>query len=355
MPRTNGAVEVLVRGTAAIAERRERMTRALSRRRRDNSGDRCSKHDTILRFVTTERLLHWAIAIPFLGCFVSAVVLVLVYNPVLVAHNPDPTRAYRHLFAWMHRACGAGLFLCPSLVLLSSLRHWHIHLYNIRQGWIWTLDDIKWLVLMGPATFSKRIVLPDQGKFNAAEKLNFMMVMVFPPLLVASGILIWFPDATKLGSFSPWIAHCALVGLATPLVLGHMFMATINPGTRVGLNGMLNGFVSREWAAHHYARWFREQFPNLAQEHAHEPSHNAEATAPASTRTEFRPQPTTVGPDFFQTIQRLPGLDTVATAVAEIDVPISAALDDSEDGALRASDDTPVVPDALCEVDCQIE
>ena len=218
---------------------------------------------TILRFALAERLLHWAIAIPFLGCLLSAVVLIVVYNP-------DPTRAYRSLFAWVHRGCAVGLLVCPSLVLLASVRHARLFFYNFRQGWVWRFDDIKWLVLMGPATLFKRITLPDQGKFNAAEKLNFMMVTVFPFLFAATGLLIWFPDASQLGAFTPWIIHCALAALAMPLVLGHMFMATVNPDTRVGLTGMISGFVSREWAAHHYARWFREQFPHLVHECADE-------------------------------------------------------------------------------------
>ena len=230
--------------------------------------------DTVLRFVTSERLLHWAIAIPFLGCLTSALVLVGVYNP-------DPTRPYRYLFAWIHRACGTGLMLCPSLVLLANVRRWRVHVYNIRQAWIWRIDDIKWLALMGPATVSPRISLPDQGKFNAAEKLNFMMVMVFSPLLIVTGVLMWFPEISRLGSFVPWLVHCGLVAMAIPLVLGHMFMATINPGTRVGLSGMVSGFVSREWAAHHYARWFREQFPHLVSVHADESASDAEAEVPA--------------------------------------------------------------------------
>src|SRR5664279_1531398 len=79
---------------------------------------------TVLRFKTAERLLHWAIAIPFLGCFLSALVLLVVYNP-------DPTRAYRSFFAWMHRGSAIALFVCPSLVLLGSIRHWGILLYNL--------------------------------------------------------------------------------------------------------------------------------------------------------------------------------------------------------------------------------
>jgi hypothetical protein len=37
----------------------------------------------------------------------------------------------------------------------------------------------------------------------------------------------------------------------------------VNPGTRVGLSGMFSGSVDREWAKHHYRRWFRENFENV--------------------------------------------------------------------------------------------
>ena len=35
-------------------------------------------------------------------------------------------------------------------------------------------------------------------------------------------------------------------------------MAVINPATRKGLEGMITGFVDRQWAKHHYRRWYRE-------------------------------------------------------------------------------------------------
>jgi hypothetical protein len=43
-------------------------------------------------------------------------------------------------------------------------------------------------------------------------------------------------------------------------MFGHIFMATLNPGTRVGLQGMISGFVDRQWAKHHYRRWYREHY-----------------------------------------------------------------------------------------------
>jgi hypothetical protein len=52
--------------------------------------------------------------------------------------------------------------------------------------------------------------------------------------------------------------------IATPLMLGHVYMALINPDTRVGLSGMLSGYVDRHWARHHYRSWYRENFEDAA-------------------------------------------------------------------------------------------
>ena len=51
-----------------------------------------------------------------------------------------------------------------------------------------------------------------------------------------------------------------LAAIATPLLLGHVFMATVNPDTRPGLRGMITGFVDREWARHHYHLWYVAHF-----------------------------------------------------------------------------------------------
>ncbi len=204
---------------------------------------------TILRFLRSERLLHWSIAIPFMVCFVTALILLLVYNP-------HPQRPLRFLFAWIHRISGLCLAVLPLLTLLRHRHEYKTHLGNIKCGWTWALDDFKWLLLMGPATLCSRISLPDQGKFNAAEKLNFMMVMTGYPLFTTTGIFLFLPGI----HFLPWLAHVAMALLATPLMLGHIFMATVNPATRVGLQGMISGYVDRHWAKHHYARWYRENF-----------------------------------------------------------------------------------------------
>jgi formate dehydrogenase subunit gamma len=235
------------------------------------------ERDQIVRFRISERQMHWAVAVPFMICYATALVLVVVYN----AH---PQRPYRVAVSWTHRASGLALFILP---VWTIFQHWYdvsIHRLNIREAWRWTLEDVKWLLLMGPSTVSKKIVLPEQGKFNAAEKVNFMALMATLPIYLVSGLLIWFHQFF----FSAWVVHLSAAATATVLMGGHIFMATVNPDTRVGLSGMITGLVDRHWALHHYGRWYRE---NFADPDAAEPSClETEAVVPdeASTRGSTR-------------------------------------------------------------------
>ena len=210
-----------------------------------------SSHSKILRFRKSERLVHWALAIPFLVCFGTALVLVFYYNP-------DPLRPYRELFSWIHRISGVCLIILPMLAIIKCRSDWKIYFYNIRQAWVWTLDDLKWLSLMGLAAVNKNIKLPEQGKFNAAEKINFMKLMSTYPLYILTGLLIWLTDV----AFLSWVLHFLMAVIATPLVTGHLYMAMINPESRKGLDGMVTGYVDRKWAKHHYGKWYSEHFEN---------------------------------------------------------------------------------------------
>jgi formate dehydrogenase gamma subunit len=203
----------------------------------------------ILRFRRSEILFHWSIAIPFMACFTTGLILKVFYDL-------DSESISRHVFAWLHRTAGACMIVFPILAVLRNWRDYGVHLHNVRQAWTWKIEDLKWLVLIGPAALTQRVALPEERKFNAGEKLNFMMVMCTWPVFVTTGLFLWMPGVW----FVPYIVHVISAVLATPLVLGHIFLAAVNPGTRVGLTGMVSGRVDRQWAKHHYRRWYRENF-----------------------------------------------------------------------------------------------
>ncbi len=204
---------------------------------------------TILRFHASERWLHWALAIPYVLLYATALIMLLQWG------EPQP-RHVRALFGWIHRAVGIALIALPPIALLWGRREWRTHLENIREGWVWTRDDVRWLLVAHRAAVDPSFPAPEQGKFNAAEKLNFMMVSTTYTLYIATGIAVWLPGT----AFFPWVLHVAMAVAGLPLVGGHIFMATVNPSTRIGITGMITGWVDRGWARHHYHRWYREHF-----------------------------------------------------------------------------------------------
>lgn len=201
----------------------------------------------ILRFKESERFLHWAIAAPFLLCWITALILEVVYNP-------EPTRPLRALLSWTHRIGGSLLIMLPMLALIRGRKDLRLHLYNVKTAWRWYAKDLQWLALMLPAALIKRIGLPEQHKFNAAEKINFILVMIVCPILAVTGLMMWVQKTTWIA----WLIHVSLAAMITPVTLGHVYMALVNPETRKGLTGMFSGFVDRHWAEHHYALWYKE-------------------------------------------------------------------------------------------------
>jgi formate dehydrogenase subunit gamma len=214
---------------------------------------RAHANSKVMRFAKSERILHWAIAGPFLASYITALILVLVYNP-------DRTRPLRLLFSTLHRGSGVALIVLPMLATLKSRGDARIHLYNIKQAWTWMFADFKWLGLMLLAAMTKRVRLPEQGKFHAAGKLNFIVLLVSYPLYVATGILIWITHVNLLA----WLLHFFIALLATPLLLGHLYMVLIDPRRRQGLHGMISGYVDRQWAKQNYGRWYRENHDSEA-------------------------------------------------------------------------------------------
>ena len=224
---------------------------------------------TIQRFQKSERLLHWAIALPFMICGATGFILLAFYNLRSEGMSRD-------ILSWMHRIAGAGFMVLPALTAWKYRREYRLHLKNITHAITWKPTDLRWLFLMGAAVVCRRVKLPDQHKFNAAEKVNFLTGLCGYPVFIATGLILWLPGA----NFMAWIVHVGLALLMTPLILGHIYMAVIHRSTRAGLSGMVSGSVDRDWARHHYRTWYLENF---------EPHGSDCASAETGSRPELSP------------------------------------------------------------------
>jgi formate dehydrogenase subunit gamma len=117
-----------------------------------------------------------------------------------------------------------------------------------------TPSDWHWL-----RTRSRRDGTIRVGKFNAGQKLNSSLTAGSVLVLLCTGIIMWFPDLTRLSwrTGSTFVHDWFALGLGL-LVVGHIFYALNDPEAR---RGMRHGRVSTRWAHHQHPGWADELLP----------------------------------------------------------------------------------------------
>lgn len=213
------------------------------------SSEKNSPTNRILRFLLSERILHWVIAVPFLICLFTGLTVKLFFD--------RSDAELKDILMQVHKGAGIALIALPILTFLLRFKDRNVFIENIKVALHFTAEDIRWLMLSAKAAIDKTVQLPESPKFNSGEKLNFMMVTSTWPLFSITGLLMLITGTSGL---LLWLPHVVLAYMALPVVMGHMFMALINPDTKTGLSGMFSGYVDAHWAQHHYGKWFREKF-----------------------------------------------------------------------------------------------
>ncbi len=197
--------------------------------------------NSIDRFNTADRVLHWIVACSFF--------LLLLTGLGLFAHT---FFGYFTLFGspqqgiTVHKWAGA-IFFVSSLLLF--LRH-------AAETCHFDDDDRRWIAKLGGYLSRKHEEIP-QGKFNAGQKLFGIFSGIATLVMGGTGIIIWNPTAysRELTQFALML-HGLFFTLFMVGMVVHVYLATIgNPGT---LEGMLWGRVTKGWAKKHASKWYRK-------------------------------------------------------------------------------------------------
>lgn len=206
-----------------------------------------SRPERIERFSRTERVLHWVVAVAFFVMLATG--LTLSFSG-FARFMDRPTAKEVHLVAAI--ALGAGMVLVP------LLGNWRSVLRSWREVQVLDRDDITWLKA-GPVRQLGRVAPAPQGRFNAGQKLNTVLLAGGMGVLYVTGFLLWYGErdtAWRLMGSVP--VHDAFSILLVGLVTGHVYLAVIHPTTRAALRGMAQGDVDREFAEHHHAKWVEQ-------------------------------------------------------------------------------------------------
>lgn len=191
----------------------------------------------VVRFTGAMRAVHWATAILFGVCVLTALALYVGPIAVLIGR--------RALVATIHVYAGLALPV-PAIVGLVAR--------SVR-------DDARSLERFGPYDWQwlrrrdRRTGTLPIGKFNAGQKLNAAFTCGAILVLLGTGIVLWQPGPwpvqyrTGATFVHDWLALAFII-----VVLGHLRFAFRDPQSR---RGMRSGRVARSWARREHPGWER--------------------------------------------------------------------------------------------------
>jgi formate dehydrogenase subunit gamma len=198
----------------------------------------------VRRFSSAEQSLHWLLAASFLVMLATGLIL---YLPSLAQVAAD-----RQLWKSIHLGAALAFWVGTFLIVTSAPGGLGTTARELDR---FDADDKRWLAW----SVSRRGPEPPQGRFNAGQKLNTAIIAGLMVVFTISGTLMYLQevDAGFRGT-SAILVHDIAMYVAVPLVLGHLYLAVVNPSTRHSLRGMVLGTVRRDWARRHHPKWERE-------------------------------------------------------------------------------------------------
>jgi formate dehydrogenase subunit gamma len=201
------------------------------------------RNDTIVRYSAGERTTHWVVAISFVLLTLSGLAL---FHPAMFWLSD--------LFGggtWtriLHPYIGIVMFVA---FVLLAMRLWRDNRMN--------KSDWQWLKQWRDVVNNREENLPEVGRYNAGQKLLFLVLVLCMLGLLLSGFAIWRPYFAPyfpidLARFAATVhAICAFVIICSIIV--HVYAGIWVQGS---IPAMTRGTVTPGWAWKHHRAWFRD-------------------------------------------------------------------------------------------------
>ena len=190
----------------------------------------------VKRFTVSERAVHWLTALTFFSLLISG----LVVGRRGTFHDV--------MYTWHLTSAGLLIFGVALIVAAGNRRALGGTAHELSSL---DVEDREWLGAI-PARLLSGAPESPAARFNAGQKVNFVLVCILLAALYVTGV-----DTILAGTHHNLIfgGHKLATIALCVLVVGHLYMALVNRATRHALRGVLTGEVDREWARKHYPRW----------------------------------------------------------------------------------------------------
>jgi formate dehydrogenase subunit gamma len=200
---------------------------------------------TIVRFNAFERGVHWMTATCFIILAISGLNITFGRPLLLPLMGPETFTAWSQWAKYAHNFLSFPFTLGVVLIFLMWI-----------AGNIPNRVDFQWLKAGGGIVGHEH---PPAQRFNAGQKLIYLIVVLGGGAAAATGYLLLFPFYVTdiAGMQTAQVIHSVVAMLFIAAMLGHIYIGTI--GMEGAFEAMGTGEVDVNWAKEHHSLWLDEE------------------------------------------------------------------------------------------------
>jgi formate dehydrogenase subunit gamma len=204
----------------------------------------------VQKYTKVARIFHWVHTAAF---------ILLVLTGIFLFVKPAAFLAQDSWSRLVHRIAAVIFVLAPLMQLIANRK---TAMASLKNAFSWSIDDFKWAMAMPQYYFlSDEEAMPPQDEMNTGQKLWFTLLLIFSPIFVVTGILMWFfKDILSSGVFQ-WslFVHDVAFIVIFLMFLVHVYLGVIHPLMRKhggSFRAMVDGTVTAEYAKSHHGKWY---------------------------------------------------------------------------------------------------
>lgn len=205
---------------------------------------------TVQKYTKPARIFHWVHS----GAFVLLVLTgIFLFMPALGFLAQDSWTRLIHRIA-------AVIFVVAPLIQMFANRKTAIE--SIKTAFTWGKDDLEWLQAAPRYYFlGDEAAMPPQPEMNSGQKLWYTLLLIFSPIFVITGILMWFLKYSLPSVVFQWsvFVHDVAFIVVFLMFLVHIYLGVIHPLMRKhggSFSSMVDGTITTEYAKSHHGKWY---------------------------------------------------------------------------------------------------
>ena len=208
--------------------------------------------ERVQKYTKPARIFHWVHTGAFFLLLITGIIL---FVPAFgAAAQGSWTRV-------IHRIAAVIFVVAPLIQIFANPKTTG---ESIKKAFTWGKDDMGWAMAMPKYYFlGDESTMPPQDEMNTGQKMWYTLLLLFGPIFIITGILMWFFKYSLPSAVFQWslIVHDIAFIVIFLMFLLHIYLGIIHPMMRKHggcFSSMVDGTVSVDYAESHHGKWYKE-------------------------------------------------------------------------------------------------